>query len=422
MSKKKTRKPGKPHPPESPSRHRRQTVVIIGLILCLGLTGVLMAKWKAARVVGMANAMLVSPAPLPTPTFSPSNPSKEYIYAGGKLVAIEEPTATTTPTPSPTPPLGENVVWQRPSGVSVSSNILTKNGGVAGWNAGASSTRALAGDGYVEFTATETNTDRMLGLNNSDLDYGYTEIDYGLYLTGYGGLAVYQSGSSSGLIGSYVAGDRLRISVSSGVIHFLKNGSEFYSLSSTPAFPLVVDTTLATNGSTITNVVLSGTLANAPVTENVAWTNAVGVSVSGNSLTKTGTVSGWNAGASSTRALAGNGYVEFTATETNTDRMFGLNDADSGQGYAEINYGIYLTNYGGYAVYHSGSSSGLLGYYAAGDVFRISIDNNVVTFRKNGVTFHTSAVTPTYPLVVDTTLATTGSTITNVIISGNLAP
>ena len=45
-------------------------------------------------------------------------------------------------------------------------------------------------------------------------------------------------------------------------------------------------------------------------TQNVVWTNAVGVTVSGNSLTKTG-ATGWNAGASSTQTIAsGDGYME----------------------------------------------------------------------------------------------------------------
>lgn len=360
-------------------------------------------------------------APVQQASLVATSPSKEYIYAGGRLIATEEPQAPTSA--SLAPPTGEYVIWRRPLGVSSSTGTLTKTGTLAGWNSGASSTRALAGSGYVEFTAPAANTDSMVGLNNADLDYGYAEIDYGIYLTNYGGVAVYQSGISSGIVASYVAGDHFRISTSNSAIHFLKNGTEFYSFSVTPTYPLIVDTTLATTGATINNVALSGTLVDAPVTENVVWMNAVGVSASGNNLTKTGTVAGWNAGASSTKAItSGDGYVEFTATETNTDRMPGLTNMDSDQGYTEMKYGILLTGYGGYAVYHSGVSSGLLGYYSAGDIFRISIENGVVTFRRNGAIFYTSSVAPAYPLRADTTLATTGSTITNVIISGNLTP
>jgi hypothetical protein len=376
-----------------------------------------LAQWKI--LPGRPRPLIITP--VQPVNFSADSTSKEYIYAGSRLIATEEPQIPTAANPAS--PSIEYVIWRRPSGVSCSPGALTKTSPISGWNAGASSTRALAGDGYFEFTVPANDKDVYVGLNNADLDYSYAEIDYGIYLTNYGGIAVYQFGTTSGIIGNYVAGDRLRIATSGNVIHFLKNGTEFYSLGLAAAYPLAVDSTLATTGASITNAMLSGTLIDAAVTENVIWTNAVGVLVSDNSLTKTGTTAGWNAGASSTKAIAsGDGFVEFTATETNMDRMLGLNNGDAGQSYAEIKYGIYLTNYGGYAVYHSGISSGLLGNYSSGDVFRISIDNGAVRFSRNGAVFYTSSVAPAYPLKVDTTMATPGSTITNVIISGNLTP
>ena len=78
--------------------------------------------------------------------------------------------------------------------------------------------------------------------------------------------------------------------------------------------------------------------------QNVVWTNAVGVSVSGNSLTKTAGDSWANAGAASTQAIAsGDGYVEFTASETTTYRMCGLSHGDDDQAYPDIDFAIYPT-------------------------------------------------------------------------------
>ncbi len=61
-----------------------------------------------------------------------------------------------------------------------------------------------------------------------------------------------------------------------------------------------------------------------PVTaaQNVSWTNVVGVSVNGNSLTKTA-ATGWaNAGATSTQSIAaGDGYMEITVPDTTTHRF-----------------------------------------------------------------------------------------------------
>src|SRR5205085_8024051 len=80
-----------------------------------------------------------------------------------------------------------------------------------------------------------------------------------------------------------------------------------------------------------------------PVAENVNWTNAVGVTVSGNSITSNGG-SGWGtSGAVSTRNLAsGDGYVELTAVNTNTAAMCGFGYGDSSQDYSDIDFGIYL--------------------------------------------------------------------------------
>lgn len=89
---KKARQQRKHDKPKQKSRGRRQAILVIGLILCLGVTGVILARWKATNAITTTNAMLTAPPPAPTPSsFSPSNPSKEYIYAGGKLVATEEP-------------------------------------------------------------------------------------------------------------------------------------------------------------------------------------------------------------------------------------------------------------------------------------------------------------------------------------------
>lgn len=102
MSKQKTRQQPKPNQPDSQSRSRRKAAVAIGLILCLGVTGVILAQWRASRAVTRASAtLMVAP---PTPSFSPNSPSKEYIYAGGRLIATEEPVSTPTPPPPPPPP------------------------------------------------------------------------------------------------------------------------------------------------------------------------------------------------------------------------------------------------------------------------------------------------------------------------------
>jgi RHS repeat-associated protein len=158
-------------------------------------------------------------------------------------------------------------------------------------------------------------------------------------------------------------------------------------------------------------------------TQNVIWTNAGGVSISGNSLSKTA-AEGWdNAGAASQqRIVSGDGYVEFTAGNNTTWWMCGLSHTDPDWGWSSIDYAMFLTNWGHFYIYEKGVYLGDFGAYSAGDVLRVAIEGGVVKYRKNGALVYTSTAAPNYPLLVDTTFYSVGSTLNNAVISGNLGP
>ena len=84
---------------------------------------------------------------------------------------------------------------------------------------------------------------------------------------------------------------------------------------------------------------------NAPAVEqvNAAFTTVapVGVTVTGNSITKTA-AAGWNAGTFSDQVITADGSVSTTVAETNTDRMIGLSDSDTNVNFDTIDYAIYL--------------------------------------------------------------------------------
>ena len=50
-------------------------------------------------------------------------------------------------------------------------------------------------------------------------------------------------------------------------------------------------------------------------------------------------------------------------------------------------------------------------------MLRVAVEGGVVKYRKNGTLVYTSTVAPTYPLLVDTALYTSGATLTNVVLS-----
>jgi hypothetical protein len=157
------------------------------------------------------------------------------------------------------------------------------------------------------------------------------------------------------------------------------------------------------------------------VTQPVVWTNLVKASASGSHLVKTSAGTGFDGGGVSTRALqAHDGYLEFTASETTTHRMIGLSRGDSGSGSADIDFAIYMTAGGLVQIHEAGAGRGSFGTYASGDVFRIAIESGAVVYRKNGAAFYLSAVTPAFPLLVDSSLYHMGATVKDVVISGVL--
>lgn len=98
MSKQKASKRKGKSPAQAVKRSRqRKRVMVIAVILVLSFTGLILAQWRSLRPSFLSPV----PAPAPQSTGTPQL-SKEYIYAGGKLIATEEPSnsgsALTTPT------------------------------------------------------------------------------------------------------------------------------------------------------------------------------------------------------------------------------------------------------------------------------------------------------------------------------------
>jgi hypothetical protein len=309
------------------------------------------------------------------------------------------------------------VAWTSLVGVKARDNSLRKVAADGWGNAGAVSTQQIAsGEGYVELTASETTTKRMVGLSNGNTNSSYDDIDFGLYADAGGVLAVWEAGTFRGEFGTYATGDKLRVAVGGGVVSYAKNGVVFYRSTKAPTYPLLVDSALLTKRATLLSAVVSGF---SPGPQPVVWTAAVGVTASGNSLSKTA-ASGWgNAGAISKQQIGtGEGYVEFTASETTTKRMVGLSNGNASSSYDDIDFGLYVDAGAALAVWEAGTFKGTFGAYASGDKLRVAVAGGVVRYYRNGAVFYTSTKTPVYPLLVDTALLTTGATITDVVIGG----
>jgi hypothetical protein len=152
--------------------------------------------------------------------------------------------------------------------------------------------------------------------------------------------------------------------------------------------------------------------------EEVVWTHVVGASAAGNDLTKTAP-DGWgNAGAISTRSLVGDGFVEFTA-EAGAFWMAGLSHGDSNQLDSDVDFALYPLTYNRLMVYESGLYR-VTDTYAPGDRLRVSVESGTVRYRRNGTLIYQSTVAPVYPLVLDSSIYRSGTTIKDAVLSGAL--
>jgi hypothetical protein len=226
-------------------------------------------------------------------------------------------------------------------------------------------------------------------------------------------------------LGTYTTTDRFRVGVEGGKVKYWKNGVLRYQSAKTPSYPLLLDTSIDTTAGAVSDALIAGeVLVNAWPTltvEDVAWTSATAVSVSGSSITRNipGSQLLWNAGAVSTRAIgSGDGYVEFQASPAPGAISAGLGNGNSGLSFTDIEYGVFFWTNGSAYVYESGQYVTSLGTYTTTDRFRVGVEGGKVKYWKNGTMLFQSAKTPAYPLLLDTSIDTTNGAVNNATIAG----
>ena len=146
------------------------------------------------------------------------------------------------------------------------------------------------------------------------------------------------------------------------------------------------------------------------------WTSPVNVTVSGSTITKSGGCdSCWDAGAISQQTIiAGNGSVEFTVTG-GASATVGLSHGNAGTSASEIAYGLRF--FPGYVEVRESGVYKADWTLIAGAVHKVAVEGGLVKYFQNGALKYTSAVAPTYPLLVDATLDTLGDAVQNAVIT-----
>ena len=151
----------------------------------------------------------------------------------------------------------------------------------------------------------------------------------------------------------------------------------------------------------------------------VTWTALVNVTVTDHVLQKTSGCDGcFDAGAISEQQItSGDGYVEFTIGETDTLFVAGLSHGNSGTGYDDIDFAFRFNGAGWADVLENGTYAGGDTSYAIGDVFRVAVVGGAVRFSRNGIVLLERTTAVTYPLLLDTALASVGATVRRAIVA-----
>lgn len=181
-----------------------------------------------------------------------------------------------------------------------------------------------------------------------------------------------------------------------------------------------IDPTLL-NGFYITGVPTASTCKE--TIEDVVWnpaSSAAKNTITGNNLVKETSDGNWDGNGFSFQSVSNNGYMIFSATETDKDRTIGLSSTDASVSNTSIEFAFRLRTTGALNIYESGTNRGTFGTYLTGDALKIAVENNVVKYYRNGTMIYISSVSPTLPLYVDVSLRNVGATATAVqVANGN---
>ncbi|MBX7187475.1 MAG: chitobiase/beta-hexosaminidase C-terminal domain-containing protein [Vicinamibacteria bacterium] len=230
--------------------------------------------------------------------------------------------------------------------------------------------------------------------------------------------------------GAYPSSQSVTLTSAPGqTIYYTLDGTEPGVMSPSVASggAITVDSSARLRARTISSGLWPGTVRSAfysigapPITEVVEWTNiGANVSALAGSISRDPNVGSPSVseGAASTRGInSPDGYVEF---RTGGYSSLGLSYGDNGGDASDVDYAVRFWGSGFY-ITENGTSLGYFGSTVAGDVFRVGVENGVVTYRKNGTLVYTSRIGPRFPLLVDASMHPAAGNATAVALSGHL--
>ncbi|HEY9046309.1 MAG TPA: DUF6443 domain-containing protein, partial [Ohtaekwangia sp.] len=177
--------------------------------------------------------------------------STYYVYDDlGRLVQVIPPEASKLLSSISAP-----TTWQSVStGLTIGSNLISKQGNSGYGNAGAYSSNSLGAntDGWIRMTAGETNTSRMIGFTNANVDNGVA-MPFAIEFSAGGTVLAWENGvvKSNGSLGNYTPGTTVMLSREGGKIRYYVNDVLMLEATSTSATLLYADFAINHQGGTI---------------------------------------------------------------------------------------------------------------------------------------------------------------------------
>ena len=147
--------------------------------------------------------------------------------------------------------------WLSTPGMLAMGSGFMKTASGDAWDTEAISTRAF-NSGFIEFTASQTDRWRHVGLTHGDSSTDAVDVDFAIHLNQASQFYVFQGPNNVGYFGNYATGDRFRVEVAGGVVRYLRNGSVFYTSTVTPTLPLRPDVNIYSAGASLLDVHVEG--------------------------------------------------------------------------------------------------------------------------------------------------------------------